>query len=101
MKNLRYSFILAMLLVSAFAFPQEPVELDGPKHAMQDPLLDQMVGSWKLTGKVVGRNAEHSVDAEWVLNHQFLRIHEKDETPAKEGSVPYEAFIMLGYDNAS
>ena len=93
--------VLFLSLASTIAFTQEPVELDGPKHTLQDPLLDQMVGAWKLTGKVVGRNAEHSVTVEWVLNHQFLRIHEKDETPAKDANVPYEALIMVGYDNTS
>lgn len=93
--------LIFLWLTAGIALPQEPAELDGPKHILQDPLLDPMVGAWKLTGKVVGRNAEHSVDAEWVLNHQFLRIHEKDETPARDGNVPYEAIIMVGYDNAS
>lgn len=95
--------LLALLLcpLAGIVLPQETVELDGPKHSLQDPLLDQLVGSWKLSGRVVGQNAEHTVDADWVLNHQFLRIYEKDETPAKSGNVPYEAIIMVGYDNMS
>jgi hypothetical protein len=36
-----------------------------------------------------------------VLKHQFLRIHEKDNLPAKPGDVPYEAIVMVGYDYAS
>ncbi len=83
------------------AFTQDQPELDGPKHTFQDPLLEMLLGNWKLTGKVMNRSAEHTIQAEWVLNHQFLRIHEKDETPAKDGNVPYEAIIMVGYDNTS
>jgi hypothetical protein len=49
----------------------------------------------------MGRTADHNVEAEWVLNHQFLRIHEKDNTPASNGNVPYEAMILVGYDNTS
>ncbi|MBZ5570795.1 MAG: DUF1579 family protein [Acidobacteriia bacterium] len=80
---------------------QDQPETDGPKRIFRDPLLEMMLGNWKATGKVRNRSAEHTIQAEWVLNHQFLRIHEKDETPAKEGSVPYEAIVMVGYDNTS
>jgi hypothetical protein len=34
------------------------------------------------------------------LNHQFLRIHEKAVDP-KAGDPPYEAIVMVGYDNTS
>jgi len=86
-----------LILCAGTCFSQEPAQLDGPKHIFNDPLLDNMAGSWKMTGKVRGQSAEHSVEADWILNHQFLRIHEKDGSPAKA----YEALIMIGYDNAS
>jgi hypothetical protein len=87
-----------VLLSSFLAFGQEP--LDGPKRPMRDPLLEQMAGSWKLTGRIAGQSAEHSIDANWVLNHQFLRVHEKANTPARDGTL-YEALIFVGYDNTS
>jgi hypothetical protein len=37
-----------------------------------------MLGSWRLNGKIAGRQVEHTVDTDWVLNHQFLRLHEKE-----------------------
>jgi hypothetical protein len=44
-----------------------------------------------------GRTAENTLKAEWVLQHQFLRIHMKDvATPPS-----YEAMVFIGYDNAS
>jgi len=86
------------LLSAGPALAQEP--LDGPKHPMQDPLLDHMVGSWKLAGRIAGQPAEHSVSAEWVLNHQFLHVHEKSNAPSKNGTT-YEAMIFIGYDNTS
>jgi Protein of unknown function (DUF1579) len=93
---------ILFLLVVAIAFPAlTQDEPDDPKHVFQDPLLDNMVGNWKLTGKIMQRNVEHSVEAEWVLNHQFLRLHEKQTAPPKEAEVPYEAMVMIGYDNAS
>jgi Protein of unknown function (DUF1579) len=97
----RYSsFVLCLVLLLS---PSSAIsqDLDGPNHAFTDALLDNLTGSWNLTGKVMGRTADHTVEVEWVLNHQFLRIHEKARNPAANGAVPYEAMIMIGYDNAS
>ncbi len=94
--------VLLWLAVSvAMGSAQDQVELDGPKHIFRDPLVDNLVGTWKLAGKVMGRSADHTVQAEWVLNHQFLRIHETNDAATKPGDVSYEAIVMLGYDNAS
>ncbi|MGB7433815.1 MAG: DUF1579 family protein [Candidatus Acidiferrum sp.] len=89
---------LLLLLVPVSGFCQD---LDGPTHIFRDALLDNMVGTWNLTGKIMGRTADHVVEVEWVLNHQFLRIQEKDRNSGANVTVPYEAIIMVGYDNAS
>ncbi|MGC2766461.1 MAG: DUF1579 family protein [Candidatus Acidiferrum sp.] len=90
--------VFAFILLPSSAVSQD---FDGTHHVFTDPLLDQMTGAWNLTGKVMGRSADHVVEVEWVLNHQFLRIHEKDRSPAATAAVPYEAMIMVGYDNTS
>jgi hypothetical protein len=64
----------------------------------RDDLVDHMAGTWKLQGQVMGRDAHHEVDAQWELNHQFLRIHEKTETGAPGSEKCYEAIWFLGYD---
>jgi hypothetical protein len=74
---------------------------DGPRHPFQDALVDKLAGSWELTGTVGHQKVTHRVDADWVLNHQFLRVHEKTEKSADLSASPYEAIVMIGYDNAS
>lgn len=66
-----------------------------------DPLLDNLVGNWSLTGKIGARDAAHDVTVEWVLHHQFLRIHECDpkQPHALSGPLPYEAMVFVGYDH--
>ena len=49
----------------------------------------------------MGREAHHDVQAEWVLNHQFLRIHEKTAAGAPADEHFYEATWFLGYDSVS
>jgi len=101
MNSLRSIAATIALLLLAMPWASMGQDLDGPTHVFNDSLLDNMVGSWNLTGKVLGRRADHVVEAEWVLNHQFLRIHEKDRNSAANVTVPYEAMIMIGYDNTS
>jgi hypothetical protein len=35
-----------------------------------------------MNGTLMGRPAMHTVEAKWVLNHQFLEIHEWASPPA-------------------
>ena len=66
-----------------------------------DDLVDHIAGTWKLEGQVMGRDGHHEVQAEWVLNHQFLRIHEKTSAGAPGDEHKYEATWFLGYDPIS
>ena len=94
------TFAIALLLVSgavheATSQPQQP--LDGPNRIFRDDLLESLVGKWQLTRTIRGKQVQNSVDAEWVLNHQFLRVHMKDTAVPSQ----YEAMVFIGYDNAS
>jgi hypothetical protein len=102
MKNSLLVLGILVLCISYISAAQEQtVPPDGPPHTFQDNLLDKMAGHWKLTGTIRGQSAEHLVDAQWMLNHQFLQVHEKD-TAAPKGTAPaYEANVMIGYDSAS
>ena len=74
---------------------QEP--LDGRNRVLHDDLLDNLAGDWKLTRKIRGQSLENSVNAEWVLNHQFLLVRMKDVSSPPN----YEAMVFIGYDNTS
>ena len=92
---------LLLCVLLAWSAAQEPAPpVDGPKVIMQDSLLDKMVGRWKVSGTIRGRSIEQSVEAQWVLNHQFLQVHEKGVPDSKNGSG-YEAMVMIGYDHTS
>jgi hypothetical protein len=72
MKTLRHSLALVVLLIAL-----APVNLRAQASAeWRDDLVDHMIGSWKLQGQAMGRDAHHDVDAEWVLN-QFVARHTK------------------------
>lgn len=86
--------LLIAMFSPRYAVAQAPLE-------WKDDLVDHMVGAWILSGQVMGREAHHDVQAEWVLHHQFLRIHEKTAANAPAAERPYEALWFLGYDAVS
>ena len=90
------NWLLALLVVAALLPARSLAQAPAEWH---DDLVDHLLGEWALTGQVMGRAAHHSVQAEWMLNHQFLRIHEKTAADAPASETPYEAIWFLGYDN--
>jgi hypothetical protein len=90
-----------LLLLPLMTFAQsKPEPMDGPKQLFHDDLLDNLQGRWTLKGTITGHPGDAELDAVWVLNHQFLKVHEKG-TSTIPGRPPYEAEIYIGYDNAS
>ena len=85
---------LGVLVFSQIASAQVPQD-------WRDPLVDHLSGTWKVEGNVMGREAHHELQAEWVLNHQFLRMHEKTAASAAKDEHAYEAWWFLGYDAVS
>ena len=94
--------LIALLLTFCFTvLPQtKPEPLDGVNRPFHDQLLDSLAGRWRITGTIVGQPREMNLTADWVLNHQFLFLDEKDANAAS-GKPGYEAHIYIGYDNAS
>src|ERR1041385_9041823 len=91
---LRPKLILLFLACSLAAFAQQP------SH-WRDDLADQLIGTWKLEGTVMGRAAHHTLMAQWVLGHQFLELHEQTAEGAPANESRYDAMWYLGYDDVS
>ncbi|MBV9398585.1 MAG: hypothetical protein JO062_11440 [Bryobacterales bacterium] len=84
--------LLPLIFVSTL-FAQQVGPMQQP--TFKDDLLDQLVGFWDLNGMVRGEPVHEHLASDWVLNHQFLRIHRKQ----LEG--PHEQLIYIGYDPVS
>jgi hypothetical protein len=67
----------------------------------RDPLLDRLLGHWRMEGTIAGQNTVHDVTAEWVLGHQYLRVHEISHEHDANGAAVYEAIIFIGWDQKS
>ena len=76
---------------------EPPPPLDGVARPLRDSVLEQLPGTWSTTRTSSRGTTLSTVQADWVLNHQFLRLHYTDTaTPSS-----YEAMVFIGYDNTS
>ena len=69
-----------------------------PGRAQQTSLLEHMVGHWVLQGIVHGLETTHDVDMDWVVNREYLRIHEVSRERNPAGGPVYEALVFIGRD---
>jgi len=61
---------------------------------LEDQFLQNLVGDWSIARKIRGTVVANTLEAEWVLQHQFVRLHMKDVAEPSE----YEALVLIGYD---
>jgi len=61
-------------------------------------ILDHLAGHWVLQGTIGGKPATHDIEANWVLNHEYLKIHEVSREKNPEGRPAYEAIVFIGWD---
>jgi hypothetical protein len=69
----------------------------------RDPaaLLNQLEGSWVLSGKIAGKPTVHDVQAHWILHHEYLQIHEVSRDRDPQGGPAYEAEVLVSWDPES
>ncbi len=79
-----------LILGAGLAFAQQPT--------FHDQLLDHLTGNWVLQGTIMGKENTHDLAAEWVLGHQYLRIHEVSREKDTQGQPAYEALVFVGWD---
>jgi hypothetical protein len=92
---LKTSLGVAVLLVLAASSASEQ------QRARKDPLLDRLIGSWILQGTIAGHRSTHDIESEWVLNDEYLRLHETSREKNVQGQPAYEAFVFIEWDESS
>lgn len=64
----------------------------------EQALLDKMTGRWTMSGQIRGAQTVQDVDAKWVLNHEYIELHEISRERNSEGKPQYEAIIHISWD---
>lgn len=84
------------LLLAALTCLATPLSAQQPTFT--DSLMDRMVGRWVLRGTIANQPTTHDVTAEWVLQHQYVRLHEVARERDAAGKSAYEADVYIGWD---
>ena len=92
MKNL-LTLAVFFMMVSSLAWGQQPT--------FHDQLLDHFAGTWVLRGTIAGKETTHDVSADWVLGHQYMRIHEVSREKDSHGQPAYDAMVFVGWDQSA
>jgi len=71
-----------------------------PQQApVSSSLLDHLAGKWLMEGTIAGKSTKHDINAQWVLDHHYLRIHEVSQEKNAKGEPQYEAMIFIAWND--
>jgi hypothetical protein len=87
-------FFSLVFLIGSFC----PAQTQDVKPSSPQELLDRLAGRWVLQGAIGGKQTTHDVEADWVLNREYLRLHEVSRETDAKGSPAYEAIIFISWD---
>lgn len=87
--------LLTSILGAAVVFAFSPAD-PGPEHA----LLNKLTGKWVMKGKIGKQETTHDVVAGWVLNEEYVQIHETSREKDAKGKQIYEAIVYVSWDPA-
>jgi len=65
---------------------------------VNSPLLDHLAGKWLLQGTVGKQAVIHDFDAEWVLQHYYLRFNEVSREKNPKRDPQYEATVFIAWN---
>lgn len=66
----------------------------------RDDLLEHFVGKWNVSSIAHGKFFEQTdLEATWVMNHQFLRIHLQGIEVVPGLGIPIEGLYFIGYNH--
>lgn len=82
--------LVMMIFGSLVAMAQQP--------PVSSPILDHLAGKWLMQGTVGKQTVSHDLDAEWVLQHHYLRLHEVSRQKNDKGEPEYEATVFIAWN---
>jgi len=82
--------LVATIFAALTATAQQP--------PVSSPLLDYLAGKWLMQGTVGKQPVTHEFEAEWVLQHHYLRFHEVSQEKNDKGEPRYEATVFIAWN---
>ncbi len=90
---------LLLMLIAPASFSQNVGDTTDGRFNNQ--LLNHLVGKWDVEAIVHDEKFTIDLEAEWVMNHQYLHIHLKSREVVHWLKVPYESEFFFGYNRSN
>ncbi len=94
--NSRYLAVILWVICLYATLMQAALAED--KAAAGESLLDHLVGKWVMTGTMMNKPAVHDVEAEWVLQHQYVLLRDVAREKNEKGAPEYESSVYICWD---
>ena len=92
-------FLIIATLITIISFAQDAG--DTTNGQLHDDLLNHLVGKWNITSVAHGFSSTAVLEAEWVLNHQFLHYHLKSNEAIPWIHMQMEIDCFISYNHTS
>jgi len=96
-----FRILAAAIVICLSASASKAFAASIPPASNSDPqkeLLGKLVGHWTMSGNIGKSQTVHDVDAAWVLNEEYVEIHEVSHDKDAAGKPKYEALILVVWD---
>ena len=99
MRHIHVSAVALLVLVAAAAAPLAQTQASrDPKYTSRRELLDRLTGHWVAQGVIGKQQTTHDIDAKWVLDKEYVQIHEISREKDASGKPQYEAILHVVWD---
>ena len=89
------NILIRALLVLLFARPLVAQSLP------RDSVLSRLAGRWVLRGTIASQPTVHDDTFTWMLNREYLQMHEVSRERTSAGTPEYEAVVLFTRDPKS
>ena len=86
-------FPLVLTPLQGASTPPQPTQ-----SVQQRELLDKLTGHWVLRGTIGKTQTTHDIDARWVLDKEYVELHEVSREKDAAGKPQYEAIVYFVWD---
>jgi hypothetical protein len=91
-------FIITLFSLLVFFFTNAQSAEDTTDGRFHDGLLNNLVGKWDAEATVHNEKFTLKFEAEWVLDHQYLRMHFKSNEAVPWLKMKFEQESFFGYN---
>jgi hypothetical protein len=90
----------ALISLILFLIMFVPITLKSQQSTSPDSLLNRLTGKWVLNGTIDGQKTIHDIEAQRVLNGQYVQLKEVSRDKDQKGNPLYDAIVYICWEDS-